>query len=172
MVEGPLVLLRLSSVSMLPGTWEMSELIGKWVGKYQIINEIAKGGMGVVYRGRQPSLNRMVAVKTLAHQLTADPNLIKRFRSEALAIKSQTYQIAGACAHPCRLGGRYCVAPDPRPAKAVGGLGKSARSGLAKSDAPAAKTFHRRAVAEVLVVGRILDYQALHHHHPHLPKAR
>ena len=44
-------------------------LVGKTLGKYEIIEEIGRGGMATVYRGYQASLNRYVAVKVLAGQL-------------------------------------------------------------------------------------------------------
>jgi serine/threonine-protein kinase len=60
-------------------------LIGQTLGRYQIVEEIGKGGMGVVYKAIQPALQRHVAIKVLRPPLTFDDQFVQRFQREALA---------------------------------------------------------------------------------------
>jgi len=61
------------------------DLVGTTLGNYQIIQEIGRGGMAVVYRAFQPSLRRYVAIKVLPEYLQADPEFVARFQREARA---------------------------------------------------------------------------------------
>ncbi|MHC1768173.1 MAG: WD40 repeat domain-containing serine/threonine protein kinase [Verrucomicrobiia bacterium] len=57
----------------------------RYFGDYELLGEIGRGGMGVVYRARQLSLNRLVAVKMLLHSRFSDEVFVKRFHTEAEA---------------------------------------------------------------------------------------
>jgi len=58
-------------------------LVEKKISKYKIIEEIGRGGMGVVYKGQHETLERYVAVKTLPARLSLDETCLKRFKDEA-----------------------------------------------------------------------------------------
>ncbi len=55
----------------------------KKFGHYEVISELGRGGMGVVYKAWEPSLNRHVAIKALGEHLLGDEGLIERFTREA-----------------------------------------------------------------------------------------
>ena len=70
----------------------MASLAGRTLSRYEVIDEISRGGMGVVYRARDVRLNREVALKVLPPELVADPARRARFVQEA--------QAASALEHP------------------------------------------------------------------------
>jgi eukaryotic-like serine/threonine-protein kinase len=60
--------------------------VGKVIdGRYEIQARIGEGGMGVVYKARQTSIDRVIAIKMLNAQMAADPTWVQRFYNEAKA---------------------------------------------------------------------------------------
>jgi serine/threonine-protein kinase len=55
------------------------------IGHYTIVSELGRGGMGVVYKAHEESLNRFVAIKVLGEHLSEDPSFVARFLREAQA---------------------------------------------------------------------------------------
>jgi serine/threonine protein kinase len=66
--------------------------LGGALGDFELEGELGRGGMGVVFRARQRSLNRPVALKVLPSGLAADPIALARFRREIAAL--------ARCDHP------------------------------------------------------------------------
>src|SRR5678809_1198294 len=70
----------------------MALAAGTKLGPYEVVAPLGAGGMGEVYRARDPRLQRDVAIKVLPSSLTRDPDRLRRFEQEARA--------AGALNHP------------------------------------------------------------------------
>ncbi len=60
-------------------------MIGKRLGPYEILAPLGKGGMGEIFRARDPRLGREVAVKVLPEEVAASPDRLRRFEQEARA---------------------------------------------------------------------------------------
>ena len=58
---------------------------GTKIGPYEIVSWLGAGGMGVVYRARDPRLGRDVAIKLIADTVTADATRLSRFEQETRA---------------------------------------------------------------------------------------
>lgn len=82
------------------------------IGHYTIISELGRGGMGVVYKAHEESLNRLVALKVLGRHLSEDDSFVARFKREA--------QSAAALNHPnivqvyaiSEFDGQHCFAME------------------------------------------------------------
>ena len=60
-------------------------MVGKTLGKYRIVEKIGRGGMGIVYRGVDETLDRQVAIKAISPELVEE-DLVRRFRAEAVTL--------------------------------------------------------------------------------------
>src|SRR5262245_9787637 len=56
------------------------------IGPYEIVREIGRGGMGVVYLAREPDEGTLLAIKVLPGTCTNDPDRLDRFRREAATV--------------------------------------------------------------------------------------
>jgi serine/threonine protein kinase len=66
--------------------------VGDRLGRFEILGALGAGGMGEVYRARDPQLQRDVAIKVLPLEFSSDPVRQRRFEQEARA--------AGGLNHP------------------------------------------------------------------------
>src|SRR5579864_8270205 len=63
----------------------MALTAGARLGPYEILSALGSGGMGEVYRARDPRLGREVAIKVLPAEFSADADRLRRFEQEARA---------------------------------------------------------------------------------------
>jgi len=80
---------------------------GARLAQYEIVGPIGSGGMGEVYRARDPRLDRDVAIKVMAPHVAADPEMRRRFETEARAI--------AALSHPSILAIHELAVVDDQP---------------------------------------------------------
>jgi Tol biopolymer transport system component len=111
---------------------------GSRLGPYEILGSIGAGGMGEVYRARDPRLDRQVAVKVLPGAVSGDAERLRRFEREAKA--------AGALNHPNVL--------------AVYDAGTHDGTPYVVSELLEGETFRSRMGGTALPVRKALDYAA------------
>ncbi len=106
------------------------------LGPYEIVSPLGAGGMGEVYRARDPRLKREVAVKVLPQTFSSDGDRLRRFEQEALA--------TAALNHPNIL--------------AVFDIGTSEGSPYVVSELLEGETLRERLSSGSIPVRKALDY--------------
>ncbi len=77
------------------------------IGDYIVTGKIGQGGIAEIYRAKQPSLNRDVAIKILSKSLSDDPEIVKRFDRESLVIAHLNHPNIVHVIDKGMAGGRY-----------------------------------------------------------------
>ena len=62
------------------------------IGRYEVVQELGRGGMAIVYLARDPYIKRQIAVKVLPRQFTFDPQFRARFQREAEMIATLEHE--------------------------------------------------------------------------------
>jgi len=62
---------------------EGDTLLGRKIGKYEVLERVGQGAMGIVYKARDPLMRRIVGIKTMSAEIANDPELHDRFYREA-----------------------------------------------------------------------------------------
>jgi serine/threonine protein kinase/Tol biopolymer transport system component len=114
---------------------------GSHLGPYEILAPLGAGGMGEVYKARDPRLNRDVAIKVLPANTIGDPTAEARFEREARAI--------AAVSHP-----HICAIYDI----GVADLGLAARATYIVMELLDGETLHRRLTRGPFEMGELTDH--------------
>jgi WD40 repeat protein/predicted Ser/Thr protein kinase len=122
----------------------------RYFGDYELLEEIARGGMGVVYRARQITLNRTVAVKVLLFGKFSSDEFVKRFETEAQAAASLQHPNIVAIHEIGEHDGHHYFSMDYVPGKSLGEL-------VRESPLPP-----KRAAAYLKIIA-----EAIHYAHQH-----
>jgi len=77
----------------------MTLTAGTRLGPYEIVSVLGMGGMGQVWRARDPKLGREVAIKVLPFALAGDPERLARFAREAQVLASLNHPNIAAIHH-------------------------------------------------------------------------
>src|SRR5215471_16280802 len=93
-------------------TEESAALVGQEISHYQIVREIGRGGMGVVYLAQDFSLSRPVALKLLPRHLTSDPSRLRRFELEARAASALNHPNILTIYEITQLDGLHSIATE------------------------------------------------------------
>ena len=107
LASGPHTASPLPAPAAAPADAAPQSWIGKSLGKYQITEVLGQGGMGVVLRGRDPQIERDVAIKLLADHLAADERSLARFLAEAKSIGRLNHPNVVSIYEICQEGTRH-----------------------------------------------------------------
>ncbi|NJN55740.1 MAG: hypothetical protein HC804_13935, partial [Anaerolineae bacterium] len=73
-------------------TTSTTDLTGATLGSYRVLSTLGRGGMAVVYKGYQPSLDRYVAIKVMSRSLGGEESFVERFQREAAGVAQLRHQ--------------------------------------------------------------------------------
>lgn len=99
-------------------------------GNYKILEKLGEGGMGEVFKGLDVSLERNVAIKALRPELTQHPEILERFRKEAVALARLNHPNIATLYSFVSHGEGYYMVMEFAPGKTLGRIIAEHREGL------------------------------------------
>ncbi len=99
---------------------QASELAGRRISHYEILQKLGEGGMGAVYKARDTRLGRLVAIKTLPRDKIEDPDRKRRFVQEAKAASALNHPNIVNVYDIDQAGGVEFIAMEYVPGKTLG----------------------------------------------------
>ena len=80
-------------MTVAPATsYHLSAMAEKHIHNCEVIGEIGSGGMAIIYKAVQNSLNRPVAIKELKAEYSNDPQVVARFVREAISLAALQHE--------------------------------------------------------------------------------
>ena len=80
------ILAKFRTAEFIKKSFKDENLSRKTLGDYLILQELGRGGMGIVFLGIQPTLSRLTAIKVLSPSFSIDEDTLKTFQEEAKTI--------------------------------------------------------------------------------------
>jgi tRNA A-37 threonylcarbamoyl transferase component Bud32 len=151
-LEGAAAAVNLSGTSGRKSVPPSIKEIAKHLPDLEVIELLGAGGMGTVYKARQPQLDRTVALKILSHDLAADPAFVERFNREAKMLARLSHPnivgvfdfgTAGPC---CYLLMEYVDGVNLRQAMRTGGFTPPEALALVQEICAALKFAHENGI--------------------------
>jgi serine/threonine-protein kinase len=97
-------------------------MIGRIVGNYKILEKLGEGGMGAVFKGVDVMVEREVAIKVLRPEIARQPEVVERFRSEAVTLAKLNHPGIATLFSFFRQGDEFFMVMEFVPGRTLDGL--------------------------------------------------
>ena len=97
-------------------------MIGRVVGNYKILEKLGEGGMGAVFKGIDVMVEREVAIKVLRPEIARQPDIVERFRSEAVTLARLNHPGIATLFSFFRQGDEFLMVMEFVPGRTLEGL--------------------------------------------------
>jgi serine/threonine-protein kinase len=97
-------------------------MVGRTVGNYRLVEKLGEGGMGAVYKGLDLMVERDVAIKMLRPEIARQPQIVERFRAEAVALAKLNHPNIATLYSFFRQGDEYFMVMEYVPGRTLDSL--------------------------------------------------